>query len=72
MPCTVEPWEVAAMESDNNERDFKKRMLDVDVATEAACQACRALDAAGLMKGRSRFLRKWWKLHQEKDKEAGR
>lgn len=36
------------------------------------CEACRALEAAGLMKAQSKSLKRWWKEHKLRDEREGK
>jgi hypothetical protein len=76
MPCTLEPWEIEVEESRANKKEFGKEIPDLDVAVEAACQACRTLESLGHMDGKSKkvspFLLKWWRAHKRWDKSQGR
>ncbi len=58
MPCTLSQWEQDAEERMHNEEEFGISARRSTIATEAACQACKALDALGLMPRQTPFLQR--------------
>lgn len=72
MPCTVSPEEARWYEKEANKKNFKFDGTNAALVIEVACQACQALQKAGLMKEQSKLLQAWWKEHKKWDKSQGR
>lgn len=69
MPCTLQPWEVAYEERRCNEATFKRALTDRALLEEIACQACRTLEKEGRLSKAPIIVRKWWRLHKQRDAE---
>jgi len=72
MPCTLSPEEARWYEKEANKKNFEFDGTNIALTTEVACQACRALQKAGLITKQSSLLQTWWKKHKEWDASQGR
>jgi hypothetical protein len=67
MPCTLQPWEIEWEEKHANRETFKRDLTDEALLEEVACSACRTLERQRKLSKAPELVRKWWRLHKEKD-----
>lgn len=72
MPCTLQPWEIEYEERRENKEKFNRKLTDVELLEEVACQATRFLHENKLMDEAPEIVKKWFILHRKKDKAKGR
>lgn len=72
MPCSISDEEARWFEREANKEKYGKRISNAAASTAAACEAGKLLEAAGLLKQASPFLRAWLKVHAQEDQERGR
>lgn len=72
MPCSMSAEEIKWYESDSNERKYGVKLDDELLLEEVACQMARLIAKNGLVDQVSPLVKKWIKIHAEKDRKAGR
>ena len=72
MSCTLSPEEIEYEERRYNKDRFKRPLTDGELLEEVACAACRTLEKQRKLSKAPEIVQKWWRLHKEKDKKAGR
>lgn len=65
MPCTLQPWEIEFENRQANKRKYGIDVSDIALVTGLLCEACHLIEE----KDMSPTLKKWWKAHQNLDKE---
>jgi len=72
MPCSISQEEIELYEKEENEKLFDKRLTDARLLEEVACQACKYMQENGTLKDAPKFIQKWFKHHQKKDRKRKR
>lgn len=72
MPCSMSAGEIECYETLTNEKEFGLKANNSDLLEEVACQMARLIAKNGLVEEVSPLVKKWIKIHAEKDAKAGR